>query len=198
MQARSVSTCLGFAAAAAALLLGGPWDSALAQLEMPDVLVIGDSLAVGTMPYLGAMLTDRTVIWDAVDGRTTPQGMHALRLALRGIEPQSVVVSLGSNDGPDPRRFTNRLRRVLGELPAHTCVVWAAVVRPPRKGRYRALNQALRAEARRDRRLVVINWDRAVRRGTVVLPDGLHADAQGYRYRSFKIAQAVHAGCPPG
>jgi hypothetical protein len=35
-----------------------------------------------------------------------------------------------------------------------------------------------------------------VKRGTVILRDGLHATAAGYRYRSLKIAQAVHAGCP--
>jgi lysophospholipase L1-like esterase len=196
MSARSTSICLGLVTLAAVLVLGAPGGSALAQLEMPDVLVIGDSLAVGTRPYLDGMLTDRNLTWDAVDGRTTPQGMHALRMALREIEPQVVVVSLGTNDGPDPARFTSRLRRLLHDVSARTCVVWAAVVRPPRKGRYGALNRALRAEAQRDHRLIVINWDRAVRRGTVVLPDGLHADADGYRYRSFKIAQAVHVGCP--
>jgi len=191
-----MSIWLAFMTLAAVFLLGSPRGSAFAQAEMPEVLVIGDSLAVGTMPYLDAMLTDRNLTWDAVDGRTTPQGMHALRMALRELEPQVVVVSLGTNDGPDPRRFTSRLRRMLHDVSAHTCVVWTAVVRPPRKGRYGALNRALRAEAQRDRRLIVINWDRAVRRGTVVLPDGLHADAEGYRYRSFKIAQAVQVGCP--
>jgi hypothetical protein len=85
---------------------------------------------------------------------------------------------------------------MLGDLSPNTCVIWTAIVRPPRKGPYRELNRALRAEAARDHRLVVINWDRAVKRGTVVLRDGLHATAEGYRYRSLKIAQAVHAGCP--
>lgn len=196
MSARNMSICLGFAILAAALVLGAPQGSALAQVQTPDVLIIGDSLAIGTMPFLDEMLTDRNLTWDTVNGRTTPQGMRALRLALRESEPQAVVVSLGTNDGPDPRRFTSRLRRMLRDLAPDTCVIWTAVVRPPRKGRYGALNRALRAEARRDHRLIVINWDRAVKRGTVVLRDGLHADAAGYRYRSFKIAQAVLAGCP--
>jgi lysophospholipase L1-like esterase len=159
--------------------------------------MVGDSLAVGTMPYLDAMLpSEVNLTWDAVDGRTTPQGIDALALDLREVEPEMVVVSLGSNDGPDPARFTSRIRRLLDDLSPTTCVAWFSIVRPPRKGPYGAMNRALRAEARRDRRLVVINWDSAVRRGTVVLPDGLHADAEGYRYRSAKIVQAVHAGCP--
>ncbi|MEA2242815.1 MAG: GDSL-like Lipase/Acylhydrolase family [Solirubrobacteraceae bacterium] len=196
MTARNTSISLGFAVLAVVLALGAPGHPALAQIQMPEVLVVGDSLAVGTMPYLDMLLTDRNLTWDAVNGRTTPQGIHALRLDLRAVEPQAVVVSLGTNDGPDPLRFTRRLRLVLGDLSPHTCVIWTAIVRPPRKGPYRALNRALRAEAARDRRLVVINWDHAVKRGTVNLHDGLHADAAGYRYRSLKIAQAVHAGCP--
>jgi hypothetical protein len=196
MSARNMSICLGVAVLVAALELGLAGRPALAQVEMPEVLIVGDSLAVGTMPYLDAMLTDRDVTWDAVNGRTTPQGIHALRVDLRAVEPQAVVVSLGSNDGSDPRRFTRRLRLMLGDLPPSTCVVWTTIVRPARKGAYRALNRVLRAEAQRDHRLVVINWDRAVKRGTVVLRDGLHATPEGYRYRSLKIAQAVHAGCP--
>jgi lysophospholipase L1-like esterase len=195
MTARNTSISLGFAVLAVVLPLGAPGHPALAQIQMPEVLVVGDSLAVGTMPYLDMLLTDRNLTWDAVNGRTTPQGIHALRLDLRAVEPQAVVVSLGTNDGPDPLRFTRRLRLMLGDLSPHTCVIWTAIVRPRRKGPYRALNRALRAEAARDRRLVVINWDRAVKRGTVNLHDGLHADAAGYRYRSLKIAQAVHAGC---
>ena len=191
-----MSICLGFALLLGALVLGVSERPALGQVEMPDVLIVGDSLAVGTMPYLDAMLTDHDVTWDAVNGRTTPQGIEALRVDLREVQPQAVVVSLGTNDGPDPRRFTRRLRRMLGDLSPTTCVIWTAIVRPPRKGPYRELNRALRAEAERDHRLVVINWDHAVKRGTVILRDGLHATADGYRYRSFKIAQAVHAGCP--
>jgi hypothetical protein len=196
MSARNMSICLGFAVLVGMLPAGLPERAALGQVEMPEVLIVGDSLAVGTMPYLDGLLSDRTITWDAANGRTTPQGIHALRVALREVEPQAVVVSLGTNDGPDPRRFTRRLRLLLGDLSPRTCVIWTTIVRPRRKGPYRALNRVLRDEAARDDRLVVINWDHAVKRGTVVLRDGLHADAEGYRYRSLKIAQAVHAGCP--
>ena len=183
-------------------LLGASRHPSVAQGATPvpagtsDLLVLGDSLAVGTMPYLDEMLpADVNLTWDAVDGRTTPQGIESLQFDLHEVEPEIVAVSLGSNDGSDPARFTSRIRRLLGDLSPHTCVAWFSIVRPARKGRYAALNQALRAEAQRDPRLVVINWDHAVRRGTVFLPDGLHTDAAGYRYRSSKISQAVHDGC---
>jgi len=197
----SMSRRLAFVAIATTMALALAQGSAAAQ-EVPaiaplsDVLVLGDSLAVGTMPYLDSMLPlDVNLTWDAVDGRTTPQGIDALHVDLREVEPQLVVVSLGSNDGPDPARFTHRIRQVLANLSPTTCVAWFSIVRPLRKGRYGGLNRALRAEAQRDPRLIVINWDNAVRRGTVVLPDGLHANAAGYRYRSSKVVQAVHSGC---
>jgi lysophospholipase L1-like esterase len=201
MNAPKTSICLGLVAAALALALALPQERSLAQdaavPPAPHLLVVGDSLAVGTMPYLDEMLPSGVnVTWDAVDGRTTPQGIESLQFDLREVAPEVVAVSLGTNDGPDPKRFTSRIRRMLADLPPHTCVAWFTIVRPPRKGRYEGLNAALRAEAQRDPRLVVINWDHAVRRGTVHLRDGLHADAAGYRYRSSKIVQAVHAGCP--
>jgi lysophospholipase L1-like esterase len=201
MRARNTTICLGLVATALGLALAAPQEPSLAQgtpvLSATDLLVVGDSLAVGTMPYLDEMLpSEVNVTWDAVDGRTTPQGIESLQFDLREVAPEVVAVSLGSNDGPDPRRFTERIRRMMDDLPPHTCVAWFTIVRPPRKGRYAALNAALRAEARRDRRLVILGWDKAVQRGTVRLPDGLHADAAGYRYRSSKIVQAVHAGCP--
>jgi hypothetical protein len=41
----------------------------------PTVLVVGDSLAVGTEPFLGQLLTQHDLSWDARSGRTTPQGL---------------------------------------------------------------------------------------------------------------------------
>lgn len=201
-----MSTRYLYAAVGAAIALAGLTDSARAQLEAPEeslasgdlsgVLVIGDSLAIGTEPFLGRMLPDHVLTWDNANGRTTPGGMLALRLALRDVRPEAVVVSLGTNDGPDPRRFASRLQRTLRTLPPETCVIWSTIVRPPRKGGYLALNAVLREEVRRDGRLTLVEWDRAVQSGTVVLPDGLHADKAGYAYRSWKIAQAIRAGCP--
>jgi lysophospholipase L1-like esterase len=159
------------------------------------VLVVGDSLAVGLEPHLGAMLAPGTIVWDARSGRTTPEGLVRLRARLGEVTPRTVVISLGTNDGPDPRRFASRIRRALQAIPAADCVVWLDINRPPRKGRYAALNRVLYEAAARDPRLVVVHWDRAVRRGNVALPDGLHPDPAGFRYRSRLIAGAIVRGC---
>jgi lysophospholipase L1-like esterase len=159
------------------------------------VLVVGDSLAVGMRPFLVPMLGDRVIAWNARSGRTTPQGMQVLRATLAQVTPATVVISLGTNDGPDPQRFADRIRRVLGALPPRACVVWPTIIRPPRKGPYGALDRVLRRQARRDPRFVVPSWDYAVLRGNVRLPDGVHPDDFGFLYRSRMIARAIRAGC---
>ena len=168
----------------------------VASAAMPSpVLVVGDSLAVGMEPYLDSMLGSSEVVWDARSGRTTPEGLIHLRARLREVTPQAVVISLGTNDGPDPKRFATRIQRALAVIPAGACVVWADINRPPRKGRYHALNRVLERAAAHDPRMVLVHWDRVVGRGTVALPDGLHPDAAGFRYRSQMIAGALARGC---
>ena len=177
--------CIGAIAAAAAL-------AAPARAQQPTVLVLGDSLAVGLQPFLPALLPGRAVTFATQQGWTSPMGMKVLRRTLRlGAAPRTVVISLGTNDGPSPQVFRDRVRRTLGYVHASYCVVWPAIYRPRRKGSYRELNRVLRAEARRDRRLVVIPWDRAVRKRAVALPDGLHPNSAGFRWRSYLIAAAV-------
>jgi lysophospholipase L1-like esterase len=181
------------------LLIAVPTDGARTapapQVAPPMVLIIGDSLAVGTEPFLDGLLAHRQLTWDARSGRTTPQGLVALRADLRTVIPHTVVVSLGTNDGSSPTRFASRARRLLRTVPPTACVVWPAIIRPPRKGAYRGLDRVLRDLARRYRRLAVPAWDHAVSTGRVVLPDGVHPDTDGYQYRSRLIAGAVNHGC---
>jgi lysophospholipase L1-like esterase len=167
-----------------------------AHATMPSpVLVVGDSLAVGMRPYLDGQLASSEVVWDARSGRTTPEGLVHLRARLRVVTPQTVVISLGTNDGTDPHRFASRIQRALQAIPAGTCVVWTDINRPPRKGRYRGLNRVLEQAAKHDPRIVLVHWDRAVLHGSVSLPDGLHPDAAGFKYRSLMVAGAVARGC---
>lgn len=180
----AATTCATAGAGAAPALAGSD-----------DVLVVGDSLAVGTRPFLPPMLGGRNVVMAAKNGITTPQGMDIVRRKLQVVTPHVVVISLGTNDGSDPKRFADRLRRTMEMLPEDACVVWATIIRPLRKGEYRGLNRVLHQAKRRDPRIVVVDWEHAVTGGAVYLPDGLHADQAGYRYRSAMIADAINTQC---
>jgi hypothetical protein len=190
-----VVAVLGVALGACLLAGASATGPSVAHADPAQVLIVGDSLAVGMRPFLGDLITDREVTFDVRAGWTTPQGMEALRLDLEQFAPQTVVISLGSNDGSDPGVFADRIRRILRALPPSSCVVWPAIIRPKRKGEYRGLNRVLRDEARHDDRLTVIDWDRMVRKGQVRLRDGLHPDEDGYRWRAWVTAGAVERGC---
>jgi len=193
MRMRGIRTSAGCTLLAAlGVLLGF---AAPAVAGDADVLVVGDSLAVGTLPYLGPLLGGSNIVAAAKNGITTPQGMKLVRRELRLVTPKTVIISLGTNDGSDPRRFADRVRRTMSLLPENACVVWSTIFRPKRKGDYRGLNRVLYQAKRRDRRIVVVNWEYAVNVGAVILPDGLHADAAGYQYRSSMIAAAIERSC---
>lgn len=191
---RLLPTALTVGLIAAVLVPAGADARVTAADASAPVLVVGDSLAVGLRPYLGDLL-GANVAWDAKSGRTTPQGLVALRSALRTVRPTTVIVSLGTNDGPDPTRFKSRIDRALRTIGAQACVVWTNIFRPARKGPYVALNGVLAQEAARVSRLHLVDWNGAVARRAVALPDGLHPDPAGFAYRSRMIANAVHRGC---
>jgi len=178
-------------------MLAAAWTSGpgVAHADPAQVLIVGDSLAVGMQPFLSEMITDREVTFDVRNGWTTPQGMVALHLDLQQYSPQTVVLSLGTNDGSNPSVFADRVRRTMSAMPPFACVVWNAIIRPKRKGEYRGLNRVLRDAARHDPRLTIIDWDRMVQKGQVTLRDGLHPNEDGYRWRAWVTAGAVRRGC---
>jgi lysophospholipase L1-like esterase len=188
--------CLAAAlAAVVSSRAASPLGPAVARADPAQVLIVGDSIAVGLQPFLVEMITDREVTFDAKSGRTTPQGLRALRFELERYAPQAVVLNLGTNDGANPDVFAERVAKALRAVPRSACVVWPAIVRAPRKGAYKQLNRVLRDAARRDHRLTVLNYDRMVAKGSVPLRDGVHPTPEGYRFLSWVTAAAVQRGC---
>jgi lysophospholipase L1-like esterase len=193
---RRAAACLAvlLVCAIAALALPGPSRSAAVR----TVLDLGDSLSVGTSPYLRARLPSYRV------ARIHDIGLHASDAAAivarrRSSLPRVVVVSAGTND--DPRivsTFSRSVRRVLAAAGPERCVVWPTIVRPAAVGAsYDGLNDALARISARHRNLVLVDWVRMVRRHPSWLsPDGVHVSAAGYRARASAIAAAVQSRCP--
>jgi hypothetical protein len=84
--------------AAASLAFGASCSVASAQTPT-NILVVGDSLEVGTAPNLGALLPGATITSDAVESRSSSDVLAALSENIDGGF-DAVVFDAGTNDDP--------------------------------------------------------------------------------------------------
>ncbi len=161
------------------------------------VLDLGDSLSLGTDPYLRPYLRAYRV------ERHYDVGLHAYDAATivtgrKPSLPEVLVVSAGTND--DPRivsTFERAVSTILAAAGRARCVVWPTIARPPAVGTsYRGLNRALVRAATRHPNLVLVGWAWRVRlHPRWLAADGVHVSAEGYRARASAIADAVTTRC---
>jgi NADH:ubiquinone oxidoreductase subunit len=157
------------------------------------LLVNGDSLAVGTQPYLPRELRSWKVVQSVAVSRHAPEGAGVMRSYGRSL-PRVIHVSLGTND--DPRAvssFRDSIRAVMNAAGPRRCVVWTNIVRPPVAGAsYAGYNHALAEESRSRETLRVVNWARMVRENPQwLVGDGVHVSAEGYEARARAVARSV-------
>ena len=187
-----------FAAALAVLTSFAAAPGAAGTSLVRSVLDLGDSLSIGTGPYLRARLRGYRV------ARVHDVGLHAYDAAAivareRASLPAVLVVSAGKND--DPRIVSTFVRAISGIVVAagrRRCVVWPTIVRPPAVGAtYDGFNRALVRAAARYPNLVLVDWVGMVRRHPRWLSgDGVHVGVAGYRARAAAVAAAVRTRCP--
>ncbi|MEA2456653.1 MAG: hypothetical protein QOI45_2915 [Thermoleophilaceae bacterium] len=177
-------------ALALALVLAAP---ATADAASRRLLVDGDSLAVGTQPYLPKELRHWQVTQSAAVSRHAFEGADVMRSYGSSL-PRVIHVSLGTND--DPRTvdaFRAAIREVMEVAGPRRCVVWTNIVRPAVAGAsYAGYNRALARESRPRENLRVVNWAGMVRENPHWLAsDGVHVNADGYQARAKAIARSV-------
>jgi hypothetical protein len=185
---RLLGACGALALLLAVIAFDGRSEPASQQL-----LVQGDSLAVGTRPFLRRELSDWKIRHSVKVGRHTARGVAWLHAHAASL-PDVIHVSLGTND--DPRRvsaFRESIRAVMDLVGPSRCVVWANIVRSPAHGKsYSGYNRALAAESRPRDNMRVVNWARLVRDNPDWLAaDGVHATAAGYEGRARLVARSV-------
>lgn len=148
------------------------------------VLVVGDSLEVGTGPRLGTELPGVGLAVDARNGRRSDQGLRVLRAKLSPAD-DVVVFDLGTND-TSPAGFAANLAAAAREV-GDRCLVVATVPRP-------ALNAVLRRLAAARPATAVVDWRRAAASAPGLLArDRIHATGAGYAARARLVARAVRS-----
>jgi hypothetical protein len=157
------------------------------------LFVVGDSLAVGTKPYLPRYLHGWRIGTSVSISKHTPEG--AAELARKGHSlPPVVVASLGTNDDPHATgSFEASLRTSLRATGKRGCIVWPNIVRPAVGGAtYAGYNNVLDRIAMHNDHLRIVNWAAMVahNRGWIG-EDGVHPDATGYMARARAIAKQV-------
>ena len=155
------------------------------------MIVVGDSLDVGSAPHLRAALGGTAVEIDAEKGRTSTQGVAVLADRIRP-EHEVVVFPLGTND-LSADAFATSLASV-AQLAGGRCTVVATVVR--RQPSASELNRVVASFAATGE-VQVADWRAAAAAPGVLGRDGTHATGAGYALRASLLAEAVR-GCLVG
>jgi lysophospholipase L1-like esterase len=157
-----------------------------------SVLVVGDSLEVGTGPYLRQELAGIDVTIDARRGRPSSEGVDVLGARLRP-EHDVVVFDLGTNDDPAPGGLAANLRAARG-LADGRCLVVASLNRPPLNGvPVDGLDAAVRDFVAETPNAQLVDWRAATSEPGVLAADGVHGTPEGYALRARLVAEGVQA-----
>ncbi|HUR83719.1 MAG TPA: hypothetical protein VMY78_00105 [Solirubrobacteraceae bacterium] len=160
-----------------------------------DVLVIGDSLAIGMADALRAALPGWQVRVDAKISRPLAEGLRIL--GAQSGAPAILAFSLFTNDDPRSIRALESAVRATASRPGG-CAVWATIAAPPVRGvDYGAANGLLRGLAGDPElalSLKIVDWGAAVaERPALIAGDGVHGTPEGYRVRGELYADAMEA-----
>jgi lysophospholipase L1-like esterase len=159
------------------------------------LLVVGDSLTVGTRPYLHHWLGHWHVHTIASISKQVTEGPPTLR-AFGSRLPRVIFVNLGTNG--DPRSvglFRHEIVRTMRIAGPRRCVVWSSIVRPPVAGRsYHDLNRTLADEASKRPNLMLFRWVKLARRHPSWFgPDHVHVTAHAYDIRARAMARTIRS-----
>ena len=155
------------------------------------VVVVGDSLTVGSASTLDPLLAGYQLDLDAQVGRATP-GAPAIVRRLGAASADVVVVALGTNDAGNGSRYESLARAVVAEASPTAHLVWVLPHRftSEMDGVRRSVVSVL---AHRPRSSTVDDDALWVAHPEVHAGDGVHLTADGYRRRAASIADGVAA-----
>jgi hypothetical protein len=139
-------------------------------------VLVGDSLGVGTSPYLQGVKAN------AVVGRSSASAVQALRPFVRGGNVGTIVFDAGTNDA-SAGQLAQSIHRASRLAPDARIV--AMTVNGPGAAEKNALLRHLASQGR----ITLVDWAKASR--GLVGADGIHAGPRGYRQRAALIEAAL-------
>lgn len=155
----------------------------------PGILVIGDSLSVGTQQYLNEGLAGQPVEINATGGIALAEGMR--RYDATPVKPRVVEMALFTNNAPgDIEQLRSAVDKTVADARQRGGkVVWATIVRP---GGYEAANQLLKdAAAKNPDVMGLVDWEAMIQANPSYLAgDQVHGTPDGYRARAQAFADA--------
>ena len=194
MRLIAVLAAVGVAAASLAVLpASGAKPAPPHRPGSRTLVVVGDSLTVGTRPYLHHWLGRWHIHTIVSVSKQVTEGPPTLRAFGRRL-PRVVFVNLGTNG--DPRSvslFRRQIVRTMRIAGPRRCVVWSSIVRPRVAGRsYHDLNRTLADEARKRPNLMLFRWVKLARRHPSWFgPDHVHVTASAYNIRARAMARTI-------
>src|ERR687896_360318 len=170
---------------------GAVFTTILAPGATASVLVVGDSLEVGSGPHLRAALGSTAVEIDAEKGRTSSEGVAVLADRLRP-DHDLVAFPLGTND-LSADAFATSLASA-AQLAGGRCMVVATIAR--RQPSAAELNRVVASLAATGE-VQVADWRAAAAPPRGLGGGGTHATGAGFALRASLLAEAVQ-GCLVG
>lgn len=160
------------------------------------MLMIGDSLGVGTDKPLKDLLAGKDVQVNAKGGRTLAQGMKEYDAVAN--KPKVVAMGLFTNNAPTQiNELRDAIQKTIDDARARGGkVIWATIVRPDYSGKsYDEVNKLIRDMGAQNADVMrVVDWAAEVAaHPDWMSPDKIHANPTGYKERARLYVEAANS-----
>lgn len=169
--------------------LGGQKLGAGGQVTLADksVLYVGDSLSVGTYPYLKKALGNSVIVFDGLTGRSSAATLAVMTTKMTD-KIKYVIFDAGTNDDfTQPAAYREILNQVKDAAGDAQVIVYTLNRGNVANDLVEGMNAVVNDFGKQGK-VQVVNWGA---RDNLLSPDGIHPNASGYKARSDMTSAVV-------